>query len=484
MDGNQRPLLLSIVAIITGTSIFAMRIRIRSRIMEMGNGLTANNLYQSTLRLIDRAAYWVTLVQNGKLRFYLVIMLAGMGGLILWFNALPPLPLPSGIGLAPDLFANELMLLRLFALLLIVITAAASVFLQRDLPAILALGVSGFAVAVLMVLEPAPDVALVQVVVDILLTIIMVLLLTRLPRSQRQKAAEFTFKQSRPGLLRDGLIALGSGVVMTALVFSMLTSRPRQSLVTPYYENNAQVLVGATDIVGAILISFRAFDTLIEIAVFGMGGIGVYTLLRYASRKAGDKEEATVHEPSSQLSTLGIGGLHVSPFVRLLAYAILPLTLVVSITHILYGHDQPGDGFTAGIMISLAVGLWYVVFGYRYTKRRLIWLKSTQLIGVGLLLALSGAIISMAVNGTFFSQVSLTDYIDLPLPRGFYLNTGLLFELAICLTVLGSASLVIDTLGRPKDADQESTQQVQAIATLEKKGLVTRDEDIIDLAEE
>ncbi|MFO7624394.1 MAG: hydrogen gas-evolving membrane-bound hydrogenase subunit E [Anaerolineales bacterium] len=482
--GINVPLLLSMVAIITGASIFALRIRIRSRVMEMGNGLTANKLYHSTLSLIDRAAYWVTLVQNGKLRFYLVIMLGGIGGLILWFNALPALVVPRGISLAPDLFTSELMLLRFFSLLLIVITAAASVFLQRDLPAILALGVSGLAVAVLMVLEPAPDVALVQVVVDILLTIIMVLLLTRLPRPQRQRADEFTFRQSRPGLLRDGLIALGSGIVMTVLVFSMLASRPRQSLVTPYYEDNAKVLAGATDIVGAIIVSFRAFDTLIEIAVFGMGGIGVYTLLRYASRKAGDKEEETVHEPSSQLPTLGIGGLHVSPFVRLLAYMILPLTLVVSITHILYGHDQPGDGFTAGIMISLAVGLWYVVFGYRYTKRRLAWLKSTQLIGAGLLLVLTGATISALVNGSFFSQVSLTDYIDLPLPRGFYLNTGLLFELAICLTVLGSASLVIDTLGRPKDADRESTRQVEAISTLEKLGLVTRDEDVLDPTEE
>ena len=482
--GINVPLLLSIVAISLGGSIFLLRERVRQRIMEWGNQLTFNRLFQVTLASIDRMAGWVTLVQNGKLRLYLAIMLAGMGGLILWFKALPPFVPPRGIVLSADIFASELMLLRFFALLLVTITAAASVFLRRDLPAILALGVSGLAVAVLMVLEPAPDVALVQVVVDILLTIIMVLLLTRLPRPQRQRAAEFTFKQSRPGLVRDGLIALGSGIVMTMLVFSMLTSRPRQSLVTPYYEDNAKALAGATDIVGAIIISFRAFDTLIEIAVFGMGGVGVYTLLRYASKKAGDKEEDTLSDPSTQLTTLGIGGQHVSPFVRLLAYVILPLSLAVSITHILYGHDQPGDGFTAGIMISLAVGLWYVVFGYQYTKRRLVWLRSTHLIGAGLLLVLSGAMISTLVNGAFFSQVSLTDYVNLPLPRGFYLNTGLLFELAICLTVLGSASLVIDTLGRPKDTDRESAQQVEAITLLEKKGLVTCDEEVVDQAEE
>jgi NADH:ubiquinone oxidoreductase subunit 5 (subunit L)/multisubunit Na+/H+ antiporter MnhA subunit len=202
--GINVPLLLSMVAIMLGSSIFAFRVRVRGRIMQTANVLTFNHLYQGGLKGIDLAAYWVTRVQNGKLRFYLVIMLIGMGSLIYAFNALPLFTIPVGIQLTPDIFVNELMLLRLFALLLIVISAAASVFLKRDLPAILALGVSGLAVAVLMVLEPAPDVALVQVVVDILLTIILVLLLTRLPRPQRQRAAEFTFRQTRPGLLRDG----------------------------------------------------------------------------------------------------------------------------------------------------------------------------------------------------------------------------------------------------------------------------------------
>ena len=478
--GINIPLLLSMVAIILGASMFAFRVRVRRQIMQAANGLTFNILYLGALRWIDQAAYWVTRVQNGKLRLYLATMLLGIGGLMVAFAALPPLTAPVGIRLTADIFTTELVLLRLFALLLVVISAGASVFLQRDLPAILALGVSGLAVAVLMVLEPAPDVALVQVVVDILLTIILVLLLTRLPRPQRQRAAEFTFRQSRPGLLRDGLIAISSALVMTVLVYSMLVSRPRQSLLTPYFEENAQALAGATDIVGAIIISFRAFDTLIEVAVFGMGGIGVYTLLRYASRKAGDKEDPIVHDQRSQLRTFGIGGVLVSPFVRLLAYMILPLTLVISVTHIFFGHDQPGDGFTAGIMISLAVGLWYVVFGYRETKRRLGWLKSTQLIGIGLLLVLSGALISGFVTGSFFTQVNLGDYLQIPLPRGFYLNTGLLFELAICVIVLGSASLVIDTLGRPKDADRESQQQMRAISFLERKGIVTRDEESPD----
>jgi multicomponent K+:H+ antiporter subunit A len=400
----------------------------------------------------------------------------GLGALIFIFNAWPNLTVPISANLSQITFTDEMDFLRLFALILIILTAAASVILRRDLAAILALGVSGFFVAVLMVLEPAPDVALVQVVVDILLTIILVLLLARLPRPQRVRASEFTFLQTRPGIIRDGIIAIGSGAVVTVLVFSMLTTRPRQSIVTPYYEQHAKEFAGAQDIVGAVLIDFRAFDTLFEIAVFGMAGIGVYTLLHYASRKAGDKDQPLIFGEGSQLLTYGIGGLRTSPFIRMLARVILPLTMVVSLTHIIHGHDQPGDGFTAGVMVSLAVGFWYVVFGYYETKIRLHWLHSSHLIGLGLLLAVVSGTIAVITSGSFLGHVDFFILQNLPLPVGFQLGTSLLFEIAIFLTVLGSATLVIDSVGRPRDDDMESLHHVEEISILEKRGLVTRGE--------
>jgi multicomponent K+:H+ antiporter subunit A len=474
--GINIPLILSGVAVTLGTTIFAFRHPIRRFMGITGERFTLNELYAWSLKAIDAASYAVTRVQNGKLRFYLVTMLLGLGGLILYYDALPALISMAVTNQPPVALQDELVILRFFALLLIIITSIASVVLKRDLPAVLALGVSGLSVALLMVLEPAPDVALVQVVVDILLTIILVLLLARIPRKQRERAAEFTFQQTRSGLLRDAIVAVGSGLVITLLVFSMLTSRPRESVVTPFFEENAKPLTGATDIVGAIIVDFRAFDTLIEIAVFGMGGIGVYTLLRYASRKAGDEDEPIAVIEDSRLHTLGIGGLRTSPFIHMLAYLILPLTMVISITHIIYGHDQPGDGFTAGVMISLAVGFWYVVFGYDKTKERLRWLQSNYLIGAGLLLALGNGIMAALITGSFFAPVDFTGMVGIPLPAGFHLGTSLFFEIAIGLTVLGSASLVIDTVGRPKDDDPESIRKAEELAALEKRGIVTLDE--------
>ena len=49
--------------------------------------------------------------------------------------------------------------------------------------------------------------------------------------------------------------------------------------------------------------------------------------------------------------------------------------MVIAVTHMMYGHNQPGDGFTAGVIISLGIAFWYVVFGYDSTKRRLTWLR-------------------------------------------------------------------------------------------------------------
>ena len=224
--------------------------------------------------------------------------------------------------------------------------------------------------AVIMVLEPAPDVALVQVVVDILSVVILTLALTGLPREQRRRSWELTFKQSRRGLVRDGLIAAAAGFAVMILALVSLTTRPRASIVTPFYEANAKPLAGAADIVGAVVIDFRGFDTLVEIVVFGMAGLGVYTLLRYAARQdwqrprpssvgtASQNPEQQAPEAADALeyglgaelhdrSIMGIGGTQASPFVRVLAHILLPVMLVLAAVQMMYGHDQAGDGFTA-----------------------------------------------------------------------------------------------------------------------------------------
>jgi multicomponent K+:H+ antiporter subunit A len=446
--GITVPLLLSVVAVSLGTGLFLARHWVRAWQMRTDERWSVNTLYAGLLNLIDGAAGLATRLQSGKLRSYLAVILVGTVALVAGFGSLTRWDALAALSLPALNFEGEVAVLRIFALLVVVAAAAATVVLRRDLSAIVVLGASGLAIAVLMVLEPAPDVALVQVVVDILTVVVLVLALTRLPREQRQQADTLTAQQSRASLARDALIATASGAVVAVLTLVALTSRPRESAVTPVYEAGAKALTGAKDIVGAIIVDFRALDTLLEIVVFSLAGLGVYTLLRYASRRAGDEAERS-SPVAAQLPTLGIGGRETSPFVHALAYVSLPLSMVIAVVHILYGHDQPGDGFTAGVIVSLALGFWYVVFGYEKVRQRLTWLRPAPLIGGGLLLAIVSAITAALFTGSFLGHVDFGGRLGLPLPQGFNLSTSFLFEVAICLAVLGSASYLLDTLGHP-----------------------------------
>jgi multicomponent K+:H+ antiporter subunit A len=446
--GITVPLLLSMLAVSLGTAIFLARHRVRAWQVRIDERWSLNTLYAGLLGLIDRAARLATRLQSGRLRTYLAVILVGMVALVTGFGGLSRWDLLGDLSLPRLDFEGEVAVLRVFALLVIVAAATATVALRRDFSAIVALGASGLAIAVLMVLEPAPDVALVQVVVDILTVVVLVLALTRLPREQRQRADALVAQQSRASLVRNALIATASGTVVALVTLVALTSRPHLSVVTPYYEASAKSVTGAKDIVGAIIVDFRALDTLIEIVVFSLAGLGVYMLLRFASRKAGDQAQAAspVVEP---MPTLGIGGRETSPFVHALAYVSLPLSMVIAVVHMMYGHDQPGDGFTAAVIVSLALGFWYVVFGYDVVRRRLTWLRPALLIGGGLLFALVSATAAALLTGSFLGHVDFGERLGLPLPQGFNLSTSFLFEVAICLAVLGSASYLLDTLGHP-----------------------------------
>jgi multicomponent K+:H+ antiporter subunit A len=129
----------------------------------------------------------------------------------------------------------------------------------------------------------------------------------------------------------------------------------------------------------------------------------------------------------------------------------------------MYGHDQPGDGFTAGVIVGLVVAFWYVVFGYSVVKARLNWLKPMPLIASGILLAFLSGILGMCVNGEFLSNVDIGAQLSIPLPKGFNLSTSFLFELAIFLSILGSITYILSALGHPRISDSRSQRDIDSV---------------------
>src|SRR5690606_39774353 len=89
-----------------------------------------------------------------------------------------------------------------------------------------------------------------------------------------------------------------------------------------------------------------------------------------------------------------------------------PVIIVLALHLFLRGHDQPGGGFAAGIVMSIGFILQYMAGGTRWVEDRLRILP-VRWIGSGLLLALLVGVVSLALGYPFMTTAF--QYADLPL---------------------------------------------------------------------
>jgi len=131
-------------------------------------------------------------------------------------------------------------------------------------------------VALIYLLFGAPDLAMTQFAIESLTVILFVLAFYHLPRF-----AQLSPPRSRA---RDALVALLAGGLMTALVLAAVGVQLSPSI-SGYFTEAALPLAHGRNIVNVILVDFRGLDTLGEITVLGIAGVGVYALLKLRSRK-------------------------------------------------------------------------------------------------------------------------------------------------------------------------------------------------------
>jgi NADH:ubiquinone oxidoreductase subunit 5 (subunit L)/multisubunit Na+/H+ antiporter MnhA subunit/multisubunit Na+/H+ antiporter MnhB subunit len=427
---------LSVAAIAAGAGLFFLRNPWR---YAADFPIKATSVYNGLVAGAEWTADQVLKTQDGKLRHYLIVVISVVVGILLYG------------GLAADLFTIETLTLGEFTLpdvldvmllALAVIAAWISIRVRRHLHAALALGIFGYAIGGVFLVEPAPDVALVQFLVETLATVVLVIMISRVSMRQRLDAMDVLKRpfSNRPDALakiRDVTIAVVTGVVMGAFALVALVNRDNRDSIATWHLDNAYAEVGVTDVVSAILTDFRGTDTLIEIAVFATAALGLLALLTLNRQSGGEPDTATL--PARP-------GLIATPMMRAVASTVMPLTLMIAAVHVLYGADAPGDGFTAGVVAGLGVALYYVVFGYQRIRDRLTWLRPLRLVMSGLLLALVNALIPLLSGGAFMGLVDYWPGLDF---ANLKLTTTLVFEIAIALTVFGSVSLIMETIAHP-----------------------------------
>lgn len=390
-------------------------------------------------------------IQSGRVRYYLVAILGSLAAFILGSGLLVDLTAGEDLGqrLLDNIGTTDTFLLEVMLLILIIGSAFGSVISRRHLIATLALGVMGYGVAGIFLVRLAPDVALVQFLVETLATVLVIILISRTSALQRRKVMERLFRAgdgstSRFGIYRDVAIASVIGFLVFVFAATALANRPDRSSIAQYHLDNANAEIGVTDVVSGILTDFRGMDTLIEIIVVAMASLGILSLLSLNRSQERSKKDARATSEMARAEIIFMS----TPLTRMLASFILPFAIYMAITQALYGSYAPGDGFTGGVTAGLGVAAWYIVFGYNITRDRLDFLaNSYRTLAIGFVVTLLNAGWPLLIGDAFMSFHKL-EGVEI---AGLTPSTTLVFEIGIALTIFGAVGLMLETIAHPSE---------------------------------
>ena len=326
--------------------------------------------------------------------------------------------------------------------LLIAATAAVVNDSRNRFRVLIYVSVIGLVVSLAFAQLSAPDLALTQISVEVVTILLLLLALNLLPKSP-------PLLSSAPRKWRDGALAITGGVLVGGMAWAMLTRDPGPSIAA-YHLANAKSGGGGTNVVNVILVDFRAFDTLGEIIVLGIAGLGIFALLDTAAvgaagaRLRGWRADMP-HSPERH------------PIMLVMASRIiLPLTLTVGIYLFLRGHNQPGGGFIAALVVAVAFLVQYLAAGFDWSDERRKF-GEHKLIAWGVLVAMATGLGSLAFGANFLT--STFDYFSLPLIGKFELASAMLFDTGVFLTVFGAVMLALAQLSHIAQRAARATKE-------------------------
>ena len=315
------------------------------------------------------------------------------------------------------------------------------------LAAVVLMGGAGLSTCLTFAWASAPDLALTQLLVEIVTTVLLLLGLRWLPK-RREEADQPATALIRARRFRDLAIACTGGAGLAALSYAVMT-RPQTSTIATNFLEKAYAEGGGRNVVNVILVDFRGFDTLGEITVLGIVAITVYALLR---RFRPARESVAVPEQKQfqdrfdaehdALSKEMIAA-HYMIVPGLIMRLLFPVVAMMAVFLFLRGHDLPGGGFVAGLTLAIAFILQYIAGGARWVEARLTVLP-VRWIGFGLLAACSTGVGAVVLGRPFLT--SSFQYVDFPVLGRLPMASALLFDLGVFALVLGATVLILIAL--------------------------------------
>ncbi|WP_224365353.1 monovalent cation/H+ antiporter subunit A [Hyalangium versicolor] len=448
--GFTPPLLMSALALGGGAVLYRMVRRLEGGRARLGGRLVARldgaRLFTSLLAGLTSLSRWIRRwlltagLQRQLLAMVLVTLLVGV--VALWGGI--------GKGDRPLVPVSPVFIVLWVAGGVAAVGAAWQAKFHR-LAALMLSGTAGAVSCVTFIWFSAPDLALTQLIVEVVMTLLILLGLRWLPPREPARGVydAHTRRIARGRRTRDFLVAVSAGGGMAILAYAVMTRELPER--TSFFLENALSGGGGRNVVNVMLVDFRGFDTFGEGVVLSLVALTVYALLRRfrpapevmalpPQQQALPKDLQTdLVNPRTARDT-AVGYLMVpAVLVRLL----LPVSGVVATFFFLRGHNEPGGGFVAGLVMSVGFLLQYIVSGTEWVEQRL-HLAPRALIGVGLLLALGTA--SGAFVAGYPLLTSHTFHLSVPVLGELHIGSAMFFDLGVFCLVLGSTLLILVAL--------------------------------------
>lgn len=394
-----------------------------------------NELFPAAVSAIGRLGWGVfATIQTGNIRHYfyfvLTAFLLGLVAAVMHDPEMISLPPIASLWDAPIGF----ILAALCIFTLVCATAISLPIFKSRIVRVMILGACGMSVTGLYLLYQAPDLALTQLLFEIISVILFLLVLRMLPEEPP--------RVRMTGILGRAVFSAVVGISVGWIVLqagSFVDSQPGAGKLGEFFIANAYDGTEAThgrggggdNIVNVILVDFRGYDTLGEITVLTIAAMGIFALVAAAPRPARDRVKCVSPQRLS------------SSLFRTSMRLILPLSLIFAAYMFFKGHNEPGGGFIAGLVAAVALAVYRMAKGPEALKR-LLPIKPGTLAAAGLLIALATALVPVALGYPILR--SHTGYIPLAGADPLHYSTVIFFDLGVLIVVVAASVGVINRL--------------------------------------
>jgi multicomponent Na+:H+ antiporter subunit B len=121
---------------------------------------------------------------------------------------------------------------------------------------------------------------------------------------------------------------------------------------------------------------------------------------------------------------------------------LMPLLLLFAVFLLLRGHNQPGGGFVGGLVVAASFVLYSIAFSVDAARRALL-VRSSTLLGIGLLIALVSGLPAVALGQPYMTSMWTTIALG---SKTLDVGTPLVFDIGVFLAVIGVVLTIVFTL--------------------------------------